>query len=251
MTQANIAPYNEIEFREKFQHTDIYRQLCNDYDDVSFENTVEWDWPPTPRERMASARKSRFSAVPFYYLEYLTRHNPEHIYDMGCGANYFRKYIPNIIGIGNEPIDNKHFKGQLHGKFDDQWVRENQSRFQSIFSICSLHFIPFTAMRQRVLDFASTLAPGGRAYLALNTSRMIERMMWDKVEHNSSVNFSTPRPEMESMIRQQLSDMPFTYEVFDVNIEQSGHRCLRHDYRPQFDDVIDGNIRIVIWNNKI
>lgn len=252
--QPDINPYNEHDFREQFQHTEIYQQLVKDYDEISFKNTVKWDWAPTPRERLATARKSIFSAVSFYYLEYLTKHNPTEIYDLGCGGNFFKRYIPNIVGIGAEHPQDAYFRGDLHGRFNDAWVQQNQKRFHSIFAICSLHFIPFAQLRQRVLDLVSTMVPNGRAYLAFNTSRMIDRMQWHDPWPTDFVKYfddRTPVSVAEQIIREHLSDMPFTYEVFDVNIAESGHGFQRYDYRPAFDNVIDGNIRMVIWNNKI
>lgn len=261
MIQQNINAYNEDEFRKEFADTDIYKQLSQDFDEISFDNTVVWDWAPTPRQRLASSRKSVFSAVSFYYLNFLTQHNPDVIYDLGCGANYFKQYIPIIVGIGEEPPENKFFSGDIAGRFDQQWLEENQGRINSIFAICSLHFVSISQMRQRVLDLASTLTPGGRAYIALNASRMCESMWqpwikWKNPSHYEPVeqqlfDQDADVATVDRVIREQLSDMPFTYEVFDVNIGESGHRNQRHDYRPRFDNAIDGNVRMVIWNNKI
>jgi hypothetical protein len=251
MIQQNINAYNEEEFRKAFETTEIYQKLKQDFDEISFENTVLWDFAPTPRQRLASSRKSVFSAVPFYYLNFLTQHNPDVIYDLGCGANYFKQYIPTIVGIGEEPPENKFYRGDISGQFDQQWVEENQGKIASIFSICALHFIPITQMRQQVLDLASTLIPGGRAYIALNTSRMCELMRHKLLKDQWPFDQTAGAAKVDQYIREQLSDMPFTYEVFDVDITESGHRNLRYDYCEQFDNVIDGNIRIVIWNNKI
>lgn len=262
MIQQNLNAYNKEQFRRTFETTKIYQQLSQDFDEISFENTVVWDWAPTPRQRLASRRKSVFSAVSFYYLNFLTQHNPDVIYDLGCGANYFKQYIPNIIGIGEETSENAFFRGDIPGKFDQQWLEKNQGQINSIFAICSLHFVSMSQMRQRVLDLASTLAPGGRAYIALNTSRMCDRMWQPWINWKYPPHYSFIEPQqlfdkdadvaiVDRVIREQLSDMPFTYEVFDVDITESGHRNLRHDYCPQFDNVVDGNIRMVIWNNKI
>jgi hypothetical protein len=252
MIQQNLNAYNEEQFFKEFTPTEIYQQLSQDYSKIYFDNTTPFVPVPTPRQRLAeSFANLGFSAVSFYYLEYLTRHNPEVIYDLGCGANYFKRYIPNIIGIGEEPPDNMFFRGDISGKFDQQWVEENQGKIASIFSICALHFIPITQMRQQVLDLASTLTPGGRAYIALNASRMCERMRYAFLKHQRPFDQTADAATVDQYIREQLSDMPFTYEVFDVDITESGHRNLRHDYYEQFDNVIDGNIRMVIWNNKI
>lgn len=251
MTQPNILPYNETEFRDRFQQTEIYQRLSQDFDHVSFDNTVEWDWAPTPRERLALRRQSLFSAVPFYYLEFLTKHNPKQILDIGCGANYFKHYIPTVVGVAAESPDNYFYRGDVHGEFNADWVQNNQSKIDSFFSICSLHFVPLNNLRQRVLDAASTLAPNGRAYLAMNVSRMCERMWWHLPQEQHLFDQSVDMHTADQIIRKQLTDMPFTYEVFDLDLAVSCHRDRRDDYCPKFDNMVDGNLRMVIWNNKI
>jgi hypothetical protein len=248
--QPNILSYNETEFRDRFQQTEIYQQLSQDFDHISFDNTVDWDLPPTPRERLATRRQSLFSAVSFYYLEFLTKHNPKQILDIGCGANYFKRYIPNIVGMGAEPLDNYFYRGDVHGEFNHDWAQANQGKLESFFSICSLHFVPLNDLRQRMLEIASTLAPNGRAYIAMNTARMCERMWWHQPSEKHLFGQSVDVHTADRIIREQLSNMPFTYEVFDIDITVSCHKDRRDDYCPKFDNMVDGNIRMVIWNNK-
>ena len=68
------------------------------------------------------------------------------------------------------------------------------------------------------------IAPGGRGFLALNIQRMIE---CDSSEYN----------DYEYYVRSELSDMNFTYEVFDVNLST-------------IDSYLDGNIRMVIYKHE-
>lgn len=103
----NIAPYYKDKFITFFKETEIYKKLKVDYTD----DQLIWDKffllgttlgevteGYTPRE----SRSSAFSATIFYYLLPLLEKNPKAIYDLGCGKNMFKKYIPNIIGVGAE-----------------------------------------------------------------------------------------------------------------------------------------------------
>ena len=38
----------------------------------------------------------------FYYLNYLSEINPSEIVDIGCGMNFFKDILPNVIGIDPE-----------------------------------------------------------------------------------------------------------------------------------------------------
>ena len=97
----DIQPYNAVEFRRRFINTQLYQQLTRDFDEITFSSTWEGFGHGTPRQHWAdrSLWRTKFSAVPFYYLEFLTQQNPKEIYDLGCGWNVFKRYIPNIRHI--------------------------------------------------------------------------------------------------------------------------------------------------------
>jgi len=218
--QLNINPYDPIKFEKKFQKTALYKQLQNEYDLVYFSHVWYKIYSLiTPRQLFG---ESFFSAIPFYYLEYLTAQNPKEIYDLGCGWNIFKKYISNIVGIGAEDNE-KYFYGDIYDYIDDNFVNGHQNYFESVFSINALHFIPLSDIRKRVVDFISMIKPGGYGFLALNVKRMIER---DSKFENYSV------PDLEKYIRAELYDVPAEYKVFEVNLEI-------------LDEWMDGNIRLI------
>ena len=97
--QKNINPYDAKKFRKTFISSDIYKKLKSEYDFVDFENSLWLQEFNTPRAKLY---QSRFSCEPFYFLDFLIKQNPEKIYDLGCGCNIFKKYIPNIIGIDDQ-----------------------------------------------------------------------------------------------------------------------------------------------------
>ena len=116
-----------------------------------------------------------FSVVPFYYINFLLDQNPETIYDIGCGWNIFKKYIPNIIGIGAEDPASSIFYGDIHDFVDDEFIQGHKDYFESVFAINSLHNHPLSSFSKIVQDFYSMVKPNGRGFLALNFQRMIER----------------------------------------------------------------------------
>lgn len=228
----NLNPYNEKEFKGRFSTTEIYQRLVNDYDIVWFgENWLSDDARGTPREWYGNkGRRTIFSIIPFYYIEYLTKHNPSKIYDIGCGWNIFKKYIPNIIGISGEPQTDIDYHGDEYGFVDEKYIQDHQDYFESAFSINSLHFIHLTHLRKRVLDIVSMIAPNGRLFLALNLDMML------KLDFNFN---GWSIDQVEVWIREQLDNMPFTYEVVDINF--SHNRA----------DWMNGNIRLVIWKKSV
>lgn len=222
----NVNQYNEVEFTESFKKTKIYQSLNKDFDLVYFGNNVdELVTSSTPRHIIGLRRTS---AVPFYYLEFLTEKTPETIYDLGCGWNLFKRYIPNIIGIGAENVELDQFFGDIHDFVDDDYVKNHQEYFESVFSINALHFHPLSELRKIATDFASMIKPGGMGYLALNLEKMLA------VERDKEKFKDYTTADLDVYVRQQLNDLPISVEylVFDVDL------TVRDAY-------MDGNIRFV------
>jgi hypothetical protein len=105
----NIRPYNENEFISVFKTTEVYKKLKLNYTDDQLiwnkffdlgKKSIRTD-DTTPR----ASHSKEFSAAVFYYLLPLLEKNPKKIYDLGCGKNMFKPYLPNIIGIGAELPD--------------------------------------------------------------------------------------------------------------------------------------------------
>jgi hypothetical protein len=224
--KPNINPYNQSTFQPQFMQSDIYKQLVLDFDHIAFEKYFVRNYTVTPRE-FWGVSSSIFTAVPFYYLEYLLNRRPVVIYDLGCGWNIFKKYIPNIIGIGAEDPKSKKYYADQHDYVDDDFIKGHQNFFDCIFSINALHFIPLSQLQQRVLDFNSMIKVNGSGFLALNLTRMLER---DSQKFN---DFSLL--DLDQYVRDQLYDLDITYKVFDVEFTKDN-----------VDEVMDGNIRLVI-----
>jgi len=224
--QQNLNPYDPSTFKEYFIKTDSYAKIKQYYICKFGEDHMTIRCNMTPRQFLA---QGQFSVIPFYYLKFLTDQNPTEIYDLGCGWNIFKKYIPNIIGIGEEPLDSGRYYGDIPGKVDDYYVSQHQDYFESVFSINALHFHPLSQIKKIVLDFISMIAPGGHGFLALNLMRMLER------DVEKFKNYTTP--ELENFVRTELGFVNAEYLVFDLDFDDQ--------HAGGLDNTIDGNIRLV------
>jgi hypothetical protein len=226
MSVKNKNSYDVELFRKSFSSDPIYQLLLNDFDELIFENSIPAQFRPTPRQLYGDKSGiTIFSTVSFYYLKYLTNRNPKVIYDIGCGWNIFKKYIPTIIGIGAETPGDLFFYADIHGQVNDDFVENHQDFFESAFSICALHFHPLSNIRKVVTDFVSMLQHNGIGYLALNLARMIEK----------DIKFTNvPYDKIISFVRDELDNVDFNYLVFDL-LEDKDLR----------DSPLDGNLRIV------
>jgi hypothetical protein len=236
---SDIKPYNEEEWKNQFSYSPLCARLSNDFDELTWayyfgDFSPGREFPVTvmtggfsPRQVYGDkifCKVSRFSASIFYYLEFLTEKNPKTIYDLGCGWNIFKKYISSVIGIGAEPLGREDFFGDIRDFVDDEFIRGHQNYFESVFSICALHFYPLSDIRKRVLDFASMIKPSGRGLVTFNIQRMIENDQSKKLDS---------KQELELWIRQQLSNLPFNVLQFDCNLTN-------------LDNPMDGNVRLII-----
>lgn len=225
--------YDPINWKVTFKKSKLYKQLVNEYDVVYFDrNDIKHFNDITPRYLYGSAELlTTFSAIPFYYIEWLQEINPKKIYDLGCGWNIFKKYYPNIIGVGTEDPEGPSFNADLFDFVDEDYVLGHQEYFESVFSICALHFIPLSDIRKRVLDFASMIKPGGRGWLSLNAMRMVERDPKFRLTIDES-NISEYKDSyvVQDFCEEQLSDLP---DLASLDIDLA-----------MMDEYMDGNIQI-------
>ena len=220
----NKNAYNQFEFESKFKHTATFQALAQDFDNVVFDYFFEASsvgpYSITPRQYIG---QRHFSAVPFYYLDYLTD-TTESIFDLGCGWNIFKRYLPNVIGIGAEDVSSNINFGDIHDVVDEEFIQGHRGKFARAFSINSLHFTPLRQFKRHVENFASMLAPNGRGFVAFNIARMVEL---DSSFQNFSSDF------IEKYIRSELTVTQLDFEVVDIDLSV-------------FDAYVDGNVRLVI-----
>lgn len=108
---SNFNPYDELSFRSTFSRTEIYNSIRQDYSEeklswkkyfdtsiITGPDSLISDVLVTPREII----QEYFSLSIFYYILPLLEPGYDIIYDLGCGKNMFKPYIPKLLGVGAE-----------------------------------------------------------------------------------------------------------------------------------------------------
>lgn len=246
MQNKNV--YDKEHFYKEFAETKIAKQIQSDFKFVSwekhfntkdvtnyiseslniYENVLEdlWENKLTPREFIGSKiNETQFSMAPLYYLRPLLENQTDKIYDLGCGWNIFKKYIPNIVGIDASGPDNPSYYADEHDVVDDDFIQGHANFFESVFSICALDFYPIENLKKRVEDFVSMVKPGGRGFLTLNVTTLLYTSKNKNFKNNQ-------KKEVDQFVRDQLKDIPINYIICDIDFTN-------------INDSLDGNIRIV------
>lgn len=240
----NINVYDEFICREYCQSMPCFDNINNDFDELIWHKTnLNSTYTTTPRElAMSKIKKSTFSMVPFYYLRVLLEKNPKEIYDLGCGCNIFKKYIPNIIGVS--PSHNIDHKADIHDFVDDIYVANHQNFFESVFSINALHFRPLNEFEQLVNEFVSMIKPGGRGFLACNLARMLETTSNSVlIEHLGLRPAETGGYRLCKDNHTVKTCTQYIHDILDkISIK---YLILDIDIQGVFDASMDGNICIV------
>lgn len=226
----NLNEYNEEDFQTKFSSSDIAKEIDKDFDQLVWSKHLSpLTTYATPRHRIG---RRICTMTSFYYIQYILEKNPEKIYDFGCGWNLFKKYIPNIIGISpDNPADGQTYFADEYDYFDADYIENHKDSLDAAISICALNYTPLTTIRSNVKGFISVIKPGGRGYIALDIAPMRDREDPDVLDRL----FGTTIPsvhEIDDYVREQLSDLPVDYLVFDLD-------------SLEYSDEIDGQVRIV------
>lgn len=256
--QDNVNAYDIDVFKSSFIKTDLYKAIAKDYKYLHWEKFFKETQPISEHFARKSKHRGRwpneYSLTPFYYLNFLLEKKPTTIYDLGCGDNLFKKYIPNIIGI--EPDDSCE-DVDIIDKIDQSFIDSHQNYFDSVFSITALHFYPNISIRKIVTDFISMVKPEGRGFISFNIGHILNNIDkhklltadptagTEKIKHYFKTMVTDYRPDrtkeaVERVTRELLFDLDCIIIVFDV------------DYGQEVDFVsqLDGNIRIVFERNK-
>lgn len=225
--QSNIRSYDKLEFQRSFSTTDVYKSVEKDFpflvwdknlSDYLIDKRLPIKFTENKRPRQLIAEQGIVTLCSFYYLNFLLETNPTNIYDLGCGSNFFKQYIPNIIGLDQSP------EADIKGTVDSSYIRDHQNYFESVFSINALHYHPVENLNKVVNNFISIVRPGGRGYLAINIARMIER--------SKLMYLADYKEKLDAVIRTMISNLDCEILVFDLDLNH-------------MTDGIDGNLRIV------
>ena len=168
----------------------------------------------------------KFSVAPLYYLDFLLEKNPKVIVDIGCGANLFKKLIPNIHGI--DPTPNNRQADEFDF-FDADFSQGHTDVYESVFSINALHFISLIDFEKRLLEFINIVKPGGRGFITFNVARMLERTSKEELKQ---LCVDTPQTIIDYVCG-IIQNISVKFLVIDLYIDK------------EMDEIMNGNIRLV------
>ena len=155
----NYQAYDKNQFEILFKQTHVYQQLSKKYKLINFDRNYQhfisnvngklsnrkikndsnhWEENETLRGQLE--KNGIVDATDFYYLKYLTDTDTEKIYDIGCGCNFYKNYIPNLTTISGNSPSSRFFYGDEYGWIDNTYIAQHQNFFPSAFAIASLHF---------------------------------------------------------------------------------------------------------------
>lgn len=219
----NLNVYNVDAFQSWFSKTQLYLQMQNDFDILTWDTDLSSFMLPemTPRQYRGTRI---FSMVPFYYINQLGMDSK--IYDVGCGWNVYKKYLPNITGIAGEHKNSTYYYGDKHGLVDDQYVENNMHQFDNIMSMNALHFIPLSSFAHRIRQIKKITKPGGKIFIMMNVCQMIALESSELKNHAAEYI----RREMD-----QFANEVGCFELDDTKVGQN---------------LSEGTLRFVMQNNE-
>lgn len=185
---------NYKQFSEDFLSTPIGKQIKEDFVHVTCNNS---NWPSILevgkrygtdcRELLGSNNLTvkrdytTISIVSFFYLNILQEVTPSKIYDIGCGWNIWKRYMPNIVGI-----DNVNPHADIIEEYNDNFVKKY---YRSLESACSINMnfalrknattgfqeaTTFENLGEHLIEFSSIIKEGGRGYLSVPAIGLIQ-----------------------------------------------------------------------------
>lgn len=135
----------------------------------SGEQVIGTDTMITVREIEFAMR--RIDLQPFFILDYISKNTNSTIYDIGCGANFFKRFY-NIVGI--DPV---HPKADIRDIFDDDYALYHKEDHDNVIAINSIHFCSIDLIEKQLNNFFNLAKKDGFAYAGLNFQRIKEHTL--------------------------------------------------------------------------
>jgi hypothetical protein len=240
----NCQQYDKEKFLDQFSQTEIFKKIRSDYKYL-YSDFREIDLPESkiPALRGGLNELSIFVYSIFYYLNFLTELDPKTIADIGCGSNFLKKYIPEIIGF------DKTTEADIFSYFDKDFLENNLQKFDCAIAINSLHFISLKDFSKRINDFGKIIKPGGRGCVTFNLQRMLERTAlheFAEIFEGSSKTITVM--DYYNFLKEEIKKIDYKIITQDFTFIADYDNWLRKKYEihkgsgwPLFDEAINGN----------
>lgn len=255
-TTMNYLHYNKDKFLESFSQSVIFNTLSKKYkylfseisdlDKILDQDTsncgavysdviesmyyrYQTERKNLPESKLKLQRDSVFIYSVFYYLEFLAEKKSKIIADIGCGTNFIKEYIPNIIGFDQTP------EADIKLHFNDQFISDNLEKFDSAFSINALHFVSLSEFYNIVNNFGKIIKPGGRGFLAFNLKRMLEHTEPHEYTQLFDLSKRLTAEDYKRFIIKQLENLKYKILVLDILFEDSNIKNNEKFYADKYD----------------
>lgn len=213
----DIRVYNPFHYLNEIKHTSRFQKLLDKYDYITVTDHKLMDGTfVTIRDLM---HNRSFNIEVLYYLDIvLDNDNTSTVYDLGCGSNYLKEFYPNIIGIdaSNESAD-------IIEKINTPFVKKYEGSMDKIIANNSLHFRSIYEYSKIITWMYDLLKPGGRAFIALSVSRLVDGAEDD-------------RPNSEY----------YKYILDETNELKQQMNIILFEFFPAMERKMNGDIRLII-----
>ncbi len=228
---------NYKNFEERFLESDLGKKVLQDFTYITCTNN---HWPSilevakrynsTCRELLGNNNLNfhkpytTLSIVTFFYLEFLQEKNPKQIYDIGCGWNIWKKYLPNIVGV-----DDHSPYADIIDEYNSDFLEKNYKKFEAVFSI-NMNFglrkniknniheaTNFENFTSHLMEFSNLLQPGGRGYLSVPALGLYKFTSDDWCKH-TGVNLYNPT-EMTVYLEKQILSQNLKILALDLELD--------------------------------
>jgi hypothetical protein len=236
----NYQHYNKFTYSDEFYKSKIYKNLHQQYQHF-FSDTADIYNSNLIVKKQGSHRfelEDQGICVfsQFYYLDILQATNPAILADVGCGGNLIKKYIPNIIGFDVTP------EADYQELFDDEFVKNHASEFDSAFAVNSIHYISLLEFANRINKFGEIIKPGGLGFVTFNLQILISHT---KI-HEFAKIFDLSRPvttnDYRHYIKSQLKNIKYNILLVDIVFgDIDRYEKLKGIDWPSYDDCVSGN----------
>lgn len=249
---------NYKKFEQEFLETEIGKQVQKDFKYITCTND---NWPSilevakrynsTCRELLGNNNLlfdkdyTTISIVTFYYLQMLQETNPKKIYDIGCGWNIWKKYMPNIIGV-----DDRSRYADILDKYNDQFVKKYYKKMDSAFTInmdFALKTVVETGYREatnfktfgnHLMEFADLIKPGGRGYISVPAIGMYK---WTPRNWLEEQNLNIYNPvQLTDYLEKHILEQDLKIIALDLELD------ILHNYPGH-----DGEVRVVFETHDL
>ena len=232
-----VNPYNSNHWRQEFSCSPHWQSIVKNYQTVIFtykemtllKATLHHTVYENPR--LFLKNYNILDATPYYYINFLLEKLPNTVVDIGCGVNYFKPHVPNLLGIDADPKSNF----DIFDHFDEDFANNHRRSYDSLISTNTIHFFPITSITKRLL-LAQMIKPGGRGFVSFNFETWLMHTAKEQVE----LLFGN-HPKFEDVVN-YVNDQILQTELDFIVIDWP---VLHITDNSTIRDDLNGNIRLV------